>query len=118
MPDGSRDAGAAHVRHNCAWSETEHRLFLLGLAEHGRGAWRAIASDFVTTRTATQVRAPPLWGDAYGTDVRSGVQQGRESGRTRRQTPSIRKPLTSASCLRAFARACSAPSVPQRRCQK
>lgn len=55
MRDPSRDASAAHVRHNCAWSETEHRLFLLGLSEHGRGAWRAIASDFVTTRTATQV---------------------------------------------------------------
>jgi len=44
------------VRRNCPWTEAEHLLFLLGLEEHGRGAWRAIASDFVGTRTATQVR--------------------------------------------------------------
>eukprot|EP00892_Ulva_mutabilis_P005111 jgi/Ulvmu1/2972/UM015_0012.1 len=43
------------VRRNCPWTEAEHLLFLLGLEEHGRGAWRAIASDFVGTRTATQV---------------------------------------------------------------
>jgi hypothetical protein len=56
MRDSSRDSSqGANVRHNCAWTETEHRLFLLGLAEHGRGAWRAIANDYVTTRKATQV---------------------------------------------------------------
>jgi SHAQKYF class myb-like DNA-binding protein len=57
MRDSSRESSqGANVRHNCAWTDNEHRLFLLGLAEHGRGAWRAIASDYVTTRTATQVR--------------------------------------------------------------
>ncbi|KAF7843397.1 ABC transporter G family member 36 [Senna tora] len=37
------------------WTEEEHRLFLIGLKELGRGDWRGIARNFVVSRTPTQV---------------------------------------------------------------
>ncbi|XP_010452013.1 PREDICTED: transcription factor DIVARICATA-like [Camelina sativa] len=37
------------------WTEDEHRRFLMGLKKYGKGDWRNIAKNFVTSRTPTQV---------------------------------------------------------------
>jgi SHAQKYF class myb-like DNA-binding protein len=37
------------------WTEEEHNMFLRGLEKLGKGNWRGISRDFVTTRTPTQV---------------------------------------------------------------
>eukprot|EP00897_Mesotaenium_endlicherianum_P010598 jgi/Mesen1/9567/ME000644S08861 len=42
-------------RKGIPWTEEEHRLFLLGLAKFGKGDWRSISRNFVTSRTSTQV---------------------------------------------------------------
>ncbi|ONK80376.1 uncharacterized protein A4U43_C01F17000 [Asparagus officinalis] len=38
-----------------AWTEEEHKMFLLGLRKLGKGDWRGIARNFVVSRTSTQV---------------------------------------------------------------
>ncbi|KAF8115677.1 hypothetical protein N665_0025s0137 [Sinapis alba] len=53
---GSSKAKADQERRKgIAWSEDEHRLFLLGLDKYGKGDWRSISRNFVVTRTPTQV---------------------------------------------------------------
>lgn len=42
-------------RKGIAWTEDEHRNFLLGLEKYGKGDWRSISRNFVVTRTPTQV---------------------------------------------------------------
>lgn len=49
------DAEAPARRHS-PWTQSEHLLFLLGLEDHGRGAWRAISMDYCVSRTPTQAR--------------------------------------------------------------
>eukprot|EP01018_Ginkgo_biloba_P033078 Gb_05465 [translate_table: standard] len=37
------------------WTEEEHKMFLVGLQKLGKGDWRGISRNFVTSRTPTQV---------------------------------------------------------------
>ncbi|KAJ9183834.1 hypothetical protein P3X46_007641 [Hevea brasiliensis] len=37
------------------WTEEEHRAFLIGLERLGKGDWRGISRNYVTSRTPTQV---------------------------------------------------------------
>ena len=43
------------IRAGIPWTEEEHRKFLDGLRQLGKGDWRGISKSFVITRTATQV---------------------------------------------------------------
>ncbi|CAL9235976.1 unnamed protein product [Arabidopsis halleri] len=53
---GSAARTAEHERKKgVPWTEEEHRQFLMGLKKYGKGDWRNIARNFVTTRTPTQV---------------------------------------------------------------
>lgn len=52
---GSKAKADQERRKGIAWSEDEHRLFLLGLDKYGKGDWRSISRNFVVTRTPTQV---------------------------------------------------------------
>ncbi|KAG2334409.1 hypothetical protein Bca4012_016229 [Brassica carinata] len=52
---GSKSKSDQERRKGIAWTEDEHRLFLLGLDKYGKGDWRSISRNFVVTRTPTQV---------------------------------------------------------------
>ncbi|KAL5543052.1 hypothetical protein UlMin_010762 [Ulmus minor] len=52
---GSKARSEQERRKGIAWTEDEHRLFLLGLDKYGKGDWRSISRNFVVTRTPTQV---------------------------------------------------------------
>ncbi|WJX33715.1 hypothetical protein P8452_21895 [Trifolium repens] len=69
LPQVSTSTGASYVSDNIVhvldrsrkckrgvpWTEEEQKLFLKGLKESGKGKWKRISTDFVKTRTATQV---------------------------------------------------------------
>ncbi|CAH8392254.1 unnamed protein product [Eruca vesicaria subsp. sativa] len=52
---GSKSKSEQERRKGIAWTEDEHKLFLLGLHKYGKGDWRSISRNFVVTRTPTQV---------------------------------------------------------------
>ncbi|XP_010546276.1 PREDICTED: transcription factor DIVARICATA-like [Tarenaya hassleriana] len=52
---GGKSKSEQERRKGIAWTEDEHRLFLLGLEKYGKGDWRSISRNFVVTRTPTQV---------------------------------------------------------------
>lgn len=53
--EGKASRSDQERRKGIAWTEEEHRLFLLGLEKYGKGDWRSISRNFVVTRTPTQV---------------------------------------------------------------
>ncbi|KAM0944715.1 putative transcription factor MYB-HB-like family [Dioscorea sansibarensis] len=55
LSDGLMGRGAQERKKGVPWTEEEHRTFLAGLEKLGKGDWRGISRNFVTTRTPTQV---------------------------------------------------------------
>ncbi|KAL0308511.1 UNVERIFIED_CONTAM: Transcription factor KUA1 [Sesamum radiatum] len=55
LSDGPLGPRAPERKKGVPWTEQEHRTFLIGLEKLGKGDWRGISRNFVTTRTPTQV---------------------------------------------------------------
>ncbi|KAG6770541.1 hypothetical protein POTOM_026226 [Populus tomentosa] len=55
LSDGQVGRRTPERKKSVPWTEEEHRIFLLGLEKLGKGDWRGISRNFVTTRTPTQV---------------------------------------------------------------
>ncbi|XP_022145130.1 transcription factor DIVARICATA-like [Momordica charantia] len=51
---GAEEAGSGNLPVR-RWTKDEHMLFLMGLEKYGNGNWKEIATEFVVTRTSTQV---------------------------------------------------------------
>ncbi|KAL6634440.1 hypothetical protein ACP70R_027111 [Stipagrostis hirtigluma subsp. patula] len=37
------------------WTEEEHKLFLAGLEKYGKGKWKAMSAEYLTTKSASQI---------------------------------------------------------------
>ncbi|KAL2251107.1 transcription factor KUA1-like [Sesamum indicum] len=55
LSDGPLGPRPSERKKGVPWTEEEHRTFLIGLEKLGKGDWRGISRNFVTTRTPTQV---------------------------------------------------------------
>ncbi|CAD6230971.1 unnamed protein product [Miscanthus lutarioriparius] len=55
LSDGPHGRVVQERKKGVPWSEEEHRQFLAGLEKLGKGDWRGISRNYVTTRTPTQV---------------------------------------------------------------
>jgi len=55
LSDGPHGRAVQERKKGVPWSEEEHRQFLAGLEKLGKGDWRGISRNYVTTRTPTQV---------------------------------------------------------------
>jgi len=55
MSDGLVQTTTRERKKGVAWTEDEHKLFLVGLRKLGKGDWRGISRHYVRSRTPTQV---------------------------------------------------------------
>ncbi|CAD6237960.1 unnamed protein product [Miscanthus lutarioriparius] len=55
LSDGPHGRVVQERKKGVPWNEEEHRQFLAGLEKLGKGDWRGISRNYVTTRTPTQV---------------------------------------------------------------
>lgn len=65
LPDGYASDDLTHAsrsticqaerKKGLAWTEEEHMMFLVGLQKLGKGDWKGISRNYVTSRTPTQV---------------------------------------------------------------